>query len=84
MQAFEDNQKTLDKLKIKEKGVAKDLNPDLISALTVEVLLRYLQLDKDLKPKDVLEKLNWLRKGNTKVLPDKLQKMNKPESKQMS
>jgi hypothetical protein len=42
MQAFEDNQKTLDKLKIKEKGVAKDLNPDLISALTVEVLLRYL------------------------------------------
>jgi hypothetical protein len=68
-------------MKIKEKKVAKDINTDLISPLTLEVLFRFLQLNPEMKLSELTNYLNSKRTENVKAVPLKIKKQQKPESK---
>jgi hypothetical protein len=48
----------------KDRKVRKEFNVNLIQAKTIEALFRFLELDQDVKPKDLDYKLNQNRIEN--------------------
>ena len=66
-------------VKVEDKRVSRSVNVDIISASTIEALLRFLQVEPEDDHFGLDRKLNNVRIENTKLLPVKMKKSFKPE-----